>query len=199
MRLVTDMIEFCATARAAVEHRSRSAATTSARPGRRRCRSSRSRSPTASSTWSTASSAGLRRRRLRAAALVLLQRRTTTSSRRSRSSARRGASGRRSMRDRFGAKKTREPGAALPHADGRRARSRRSSRTTTSCASALQALAAVLGGTQSLHTNSLDETFALPTEDAVTIALRTQQIIAARERASRTRSTRSGARTSSRS
>ena len=43
---------------------------------------------------------------------------------------------------------------------------------------ALQALAAVLGGTQSLHTNSLDETYALPTEDAVRIALRTQQIIA---------------------
>ncbi len=42
----------------------------------------------------------------------------------------------------------------------------------------LQALAAVLGGTQSLHTNSLDETLALPTEKAVTIALRTQQIIA---------------------
>jgi len=43
---------------------------------------------------------------------------------------------------------------------------------------ALQALSAVLGGTQSLHTNSLDETYALPSEDAVTIALRTQQIIA---------------------
>ncbi len=43
---------------------------------------------------------------------------------------------------------------------------------------ALQALAGVLGGTQSLHTNSLDETFALPTEEAVTIALRTQQIVA---------------------
>jgi methylmalonyl-CoA mutase N-terminal domain/subunit len=43
---------------------------------------------------------------------------------------------------------------------------------------ALQALAAVLGGTQSLHTNSLDETFALPTEEAVTVALRTQQIVA---------------------
>src|SRR5436853_895827 len=42
---------------------------------------------------------------------------------------------------------------------------------------ALQALAAVLGGTQSLHTNSLDETYALPTEEAATIALRTQQII----------------------
>jgi methylmalonyl-CoA mutase N-terminal domain/subunit len=43
---------------------------------------------------------------------------------------------------------------------------------------AIQALAAVLGGTQSLHTNSLDETYALPSEEAVTIALRTQQIIA---------------------
>lgn len=43
---------------------------------------------------------------------------------------------------------------------------------------ALQALAAVLGGTQSLHTNSRDEALALPTEDSVRIALRTQQIIA---------------------
>ncbi len=42
----------------------------------------------------------------------------------------------------------------------------------------LQALAAVLGGTQSLHTNSMDETLALPTEEAVKLALRTQQIIA---------------------
>jgi methylmalonyl-CoA mutase N-terminal domain/subunit len=43
---------------------------------------------------------------------------------------------------------------------------------------AIEALAGVLGGTQSLHTNSYDEALALPTEDAVTIALRTQQIIA---------------------
>src|SRR5712691_2295876 len=43
---------------------------------------------------------------------------------------------------------------------------------------AYQALAAVLGGTQSLHTNSLDETLALPTEESVRIALRTQQILA---------------------
>ena len=43
---------------------------------------------------------------------------------------------------------------------------------------ALQALAAVLGGTQSLHTNSRDEALALPSEEAVTIALRTQQILA---------------------
>jgi methylmalonyl-CoA mutase N-terminal domain/subunit len=43
---------------------------------------------------------------------------------------------------------------------------------------ALQALSGVLGGTQSLHTNSFDEAYALPTEQAVTVALRTQQIIA---------------------
>jgi methylmalonyl-CoA mutase N-terminal domain/subunit len=43
---------------------------------------------------------------------------------------------------------------------------------------AVEALAAVLGGTQSLHTNSFDEALALPTEDAVRIALRTQQVIA---------------------
>ncbi len=42
----------------------------------------------------------------------------------------------------------------------------------------LQALAAVLGGTQSLHTNSMDETLSLPTQEAVTLALRTQQVIA---------------------
>ncbi|MDW8234936.1 MAG: methylmalonyl-CoA mutase family protein, partial [Roseiflexaceae bacterium] len=43
---------------------------------------------------------------------------------------------------------------------------------------AIQALAAILGGCQSLHTNSMDEALALPSEKAVTIALRTQQIIA---------------------
>ena len=43
---------------------------------------------------------------------------------------------------------------------------------------AIQALAAVLGGTQSLHTNSKDEALCLPTEESVRLALRTQQIIA---------------------
>jgi methylmalonyl-CoA mutase, N-terminal domain len=51
---------------------------------------------------------------------------------------------------------------------------------------ALQALAAVMGGTQSLHTNSLDEAWALPTEAAATIALRTQQILAYESGVSRT-------------
>lgn len=50
----------------------------------------------------------------------------------------------------------------------------------------LQALAAVLGGTQSLHTNSKDEALALPTEDAVRVALRTQQIIACESGAANT-------------
>jgi len=51
---------------------------------------------------------------------------------------------------------------------------------------ALQALAAVLGGTQSLHTNSMDEALALPSQAAVTVALRTQQIIAAESGAANT-------------
>jgi len=51
---------------------------------------------------------------------------------------------------------------------------------------AIQALAAVLGGTQSLHTNSMDEALALPSEHAVTVALRTQQIIAEESGASNT-------------
>jgi methylmalonyl-CoA mutase N-terminal domain/subunit len=51
---------------------------------------------------------------------------------------------------------------------------------------AIQALAAVIGGTQSLHTNSMDEALALPSEKAVTIALRTQQIIAAESGAANT-------------
>ena len=81
------------------------------------------------------------------------------------------------MRDRFGAK-------------GERSMKLRFHAQTAGCSltwqqpynnvvrTTLQALAAVLGGAQSLHTNSLDEAYALPSEEAVTIALRTQQIIA---------------------
>ena len=55
---------------------------------------------------------------------------------------------------------------------------------------AYQAMAAVLGGTQSLHTNSMDETLALPTEQSVQVALRTQQVLAYERRAERDRSAR---------
>jgi methylmalonyl-CoA mutase N-terminal domain/subunit len=67
--------------------------------------------------------------------------------------------------------------AALPHADRWSSRSPPSSRTTTLCALAIESTAAVLGGTQSLHTNALDEVLALPTDRAAQIALRTQQVI----------------------
>jgi len=80
------------------------------------------------------------------------------------------------MRDRFGAK--------LPISMSLRTHAQTAGASLTAqqpynnvVRTALQALAAVLGGTQSLHTNSLDETYALPTEDAVLLALRTQQII----------------------
>ena len=62
---------------------------------------------------------------------------------------------------------------------------------------AIEALAGVLGGTQSLHTNSMDEVLALPTEKAARIALRTQQVIAHETGRRRTWPTRSGARGSS--
>ncbi len=62
---------------------------------------------------------------------------------------------------------------------------------------ALQALAAVMGGTNSLHTNSLDEALALPTAEAATLALRTQQIIAHESGVDQHRSIRLAARISS--
>ena len=83
----------------------------------------------------------------------------------------------RHMRDRFGARN--------PHSWRLRTHAQTAGVTLTAqqpennvVRVAYQALAAVLGGTQSLHTNSMDETLALPTEKAVTIALRTQQILA---------------------
>ena len=81
------------------------------------------------------------------------------------------------MRDRFGAKDPRSM-QLRTHAQTAGVSLTAQQPYNNVVRTALQALAAVLGGTQSLHTNSLDETYALPTEDAVTIALRTQQLIA---------------------
>jgi methylmalonyl-CoA mutase N-terminal domain/subunit len=81
------------------------------------------------------------------------------------------------MKDRFGAKKA-ESMKLRTHAQTAGVSLTAQQPYNNVVRVALQAMAAVLGGTQSLHTNSLDETYALPTEDAVTIALRTQQIIA---------------------
>ena len=67
---------------------------------------------------------------------------------------------------------------ALPHADRRRVSLTAQQPLNNIVRTAIEALAGVLGGTQSLHTNSYDEALALPTEEAARIALRTQQIIA---------------------
>src|SRR6266852_5922502 len=83
----------------------------------------------------------------------------------------------RTMRDRFGAKKPISM-SLRTHAQTAGVSLTAQQPYNNVVRTALQALAAVLGGTQSLHTNSLDEALALPTEEAVTIALRTQQVIA---------------------
>jgi methylmalonyl-CoA mutase N-terminal domain/subunit len=81
------------------------------------------------------------------------------------------------MKERFGAKK-RESLLLRTHAQTAGVSLTAQQPYNNVVRTALQAFAAVLGGTQSLHTNSLDETYALPTEEAVRIALRTQQVIA---------------------
>jgi methylmalonyl-CoA mutase, N-terminal domain len=83
----------------------------------------------------------------------------------------------RTMRDRFGAKDPRS-WMLRTHAQTAGVSLTAQQPYNNVVRTTVQALAAVLGGTQSLHTNSLDETYALPTEDAVTLALRTQQLIA---------------------
>ncbi len=83
----------------------------------------------------------------------------------------------RAMKERFGAEK-RESLLLRTHAQTAGVSLTAQQPYNNVVRTALQAFAAVLGGTQSLHTNSLDETYALPTEEAVTIAMRTQQVIA---------------------
>lgn len=83
----------------------------------------------------------------------------------------------RQMKDRFGAKKP-ESMKLRTHAQTAGVSLTAQQPYNNVARVALQAAAAVLGGTQSLHTNSLDETYALPTEESVMIALRTQQIVA---------------------
>jgi len=81
------------------------------------------------------------------------------------------------MRDRFGAKKP-ESMRLRTHTQTAGVSATALQPLNNIARVAIQALAAVLGGAQSLHTNSYDEVLALPTEEAVTVALRTQQIIA---------------------
>ena len=81
------------------------------------------------------------------------------------------------MRDRFGAKDSRSMKLRF-HAQTAGVTLTAQQPQLNLVRTALQALAAVLGGTQSLHTNALDEAYALPTSEAALLALRTQQVIA---------------------
>lgn len=81
------------------------------------------------------------------------------------------------MRDRYGAKKEKSM-MLRTHAQTAGVSLTAQQPTNNVARVAMQALAAVLGGVQSLHTNSMDETLSLPTEEAAKVALRTQQIIA---------------------
>ena len=176
--------------------RSRSPATTSARPARPRSRSWRSRWPTASPTSSWRCRPACRSTRSpRGSASSSTP--TSTSSRRSPSTAPPAGSGPagcasatapspRSLQLRF---HTQTAGVSLTAQQPE----------VNIVRTAIEALAGVLGGTQSLHTNSMDEALALPTEKAARIALRTQQVIALRDqRRPRRRSARRAASSSRR-
>ena len=124
------------------------------------------------------------RRRLRAAASPSSSTRTTTSSRRSPSSAPPAGCGQRIMQERFGAQ---DPRSLMLRFHTQTAGSTLQARQVdvNVVRVTLQALAAVLGGTQSLHTNSRDEALSLPSEQAAVLALRTQQVLGPRERRDR--------------
>ena len=176
MRLVTDMIEFCAHGACRSGTRSRSPATTSARPARPPRRSSPSRSPTGSPTSRPAIERGLDVDDFAPRLSFFFNAHIDFFEEIAKYRAARRIWAR-ELRERYGAKNprswlmrfhTQTAGVSLTAQQPE----------VNIVRTAIEALAAVLGGTQSLHTNSFDEALALPTEDAVRIALRTQQVIA---------------------
>ena len=176
MRLVTDMVEFCARELPPLASdldlglphpRGRLDGCAGARVHARRRLHVRG----------LGAGARARGRRVRAAVVASSSTRTSISSRRSQSTGRRGGSGRASCEERYGAK---DPRSLLMrfHTQTAGVSLTAQQPELNIVRTAFEALAAVLGGTQSLHTNSFDEALALPTEDAVRLALRTQQVIA---------------------
>ena len=176
MRLITDLFAFCAERGAEVEHDLASRATTSARPGRPRSQELAFTLANGIAYVEAVLGRGARRRRLRPAALVLLQR------------PQRLPRGDRQV-PRGAPDVGRAHARALRRNEPTRCWLRFHTQTAGSTLTAqqpdnnvvrvaLQALAAVLGGTQSLHTNARDEALGLPTEEAARLALRTQQVIA---------------------
>ena len=189
------MIEFCArSCRECI--RSRSRATTSARRARRRRRSSRSRSPTASRTSSACVERGLDVDDFAPRLSFFFNAHLDFFEEIAKYRAARRIWAR-ELRDRYGAKNPRSWLMRF-HAQTAGVSLTAQQPEVNIVRTAIEALAAVLGGTQSLHTNSFDEALALPTEHAVRIALRTQQVIAHESGVDEHRSIRSAARASSR-
>ena len=176
MRLITDVFAFCAHGGAEVEHHlgERLSHPRSGRDGAAGAGVHAARRPRVRAVGRRRRP---RRRRVRAADVVLLQR-AQRLLRGDRQVPRRAhASGREAMRDRFGAKNERSWKLRF-HSQTAGVSLTAQQPYNNVVRTALQALSAVLGGTNSLHTNSLDEALALPTAEAATLALRTQQIIA---------------------
>ena len=175
--------------------RSRSAATTCARPGRPRCRSWRSRSRTGSRTCRRRSTPGSRSTRSRRGVSFFFACHMNFFEEiaKFRAARRMWAT---IMAERFGAKDPRSLMLRFHTQTGGATLTAQQPRNNI-VRTALEALAAVLGGTQSLHTNSFDEALALPTEQAAKIALRTQQVIGLRDGGDAHASTRWAARTTS--
>ena len=156
--------------------RSRSPATTSARPARPRRRSSRSRSRTGSRTSSGRSRAGCDVDEFAPRLSFFFNAHLDFFEEIAKYRAARRIWAR-ELRDRFGAKDERSLLMRF-HTQTAGVSLTAQQPEVNIVRTAIEALAAVLGGTQSLHTNSFDEALALPSEDAVRIALRTQQVIA---------------------
>ena len=171
-------------------------ATTSARPARPRRRSSRSRSPTASPTSSAAVERGLDVDEFAPRLSFFFNAHLDFFEEIAKYRAARRIWAR-ELRDRYGAK---DPRSWLMrfHTQTAGVSLTAQQPEVNIVRTALEALAAVLGGTQSLHTNSFDEALALPTEDAVRHRAAHAAGDRARDRRRRTRSTRSAARTTSR-
>ena len=194
VRIVVDMIEFCMQRHAALAPGVDQRATTSGRPGRRQCRSWRSRWPTASRYVEECVKRGLDRRRFAPAALLLLRR-----PQRLLRGDRQVAGGPAHLGDGDeGALRRPEPaGDAAAHArpDRRRVADRPAAATTTSSASRSRRWRRCWAAPSRCTPTRSTRPTRLPTEEAVTIALRTQQVIAD-ESGVRTPSTRSAAATS---
>ena len=176
--------------------RSRSPATTFAKPARRRCRSSRSRSPTRSSTCSARVDAGLADRRLRAAAVVLLRRaqRPVRGSR----EVPRGAPHVRAPHARAVRRERRELPAALPHADRRRHAHRAAAAQQRRARHGAGARRDARRHAVAAHERLRRSARRCRRAEAATLALRTQQIVAYESRRRATPSIRSPAATTSR-